>query len=176
MVALVGDAEIGEKINKIIARLAEENELRGVEHSGSSRVRLVNKATLELAVRPGSLSGQRKKVYQEWLRVQLKSRIEPSIDKWQTVVGVGAPQWGVKRMKTKWGSCNTDARRIWLNLELAKKPPECLGYIIVHELAHLLERTHNDRFIAIMDHCMPKWRSYRRELNQNPLAHEDWEY
>ena len=150
--------------------------LRVVEQPGAGRVRLVNKATLELAVRPGSSSGQREKVYQEWLRVQLKSRIDPSIDKWRTVVGVEAPQWGVKRMKTKWGSCNTDARRIWLNLELATKPPKCLEYVIVHELAHLLERNHNDRFITIMDRCMPKWRLHRKELNSRSLAHEDWQY
>jgi hypothetical protein len=79
-------------------------------------------------------------------------------------------------MKTKWGTCNITARRIWLNLELAKKPVRCLEYIIVHELVHLLERNHNDRFKELMDQFMPQWKQYREELNHTPLAHETWEY
>ena len=79
-------------------------------------------------------------------------------------------------MKTKWGSCNADAGRIWLNLELAKKPMRCIEYILVHEMIHLLERRHNDRFVAYMDKFMPNWRSRRRELNRFPVAHEDWVY
>ena len=79
-------------------------------------------------------------------------------------------------MKTKWGTCNPTARRIWLNLELAKKREQCLEYVVVHELVHLLERHHNDRFIAIMDKVMPQWRLLRSELNAAPLAHETWNY
>lgn len=150
--------------------------IRVVEHAKAGQVRIVNSSTLELAVRPGTSAEQRAKVMQRWLREQLKSQIGPLIEKWQAVVGVEVAEWGVKRMKTKWGSCNIEARRIWINLELAKKPLECLEYIIVHELAHLLERNHNDRFIAIMDRCMPKWRSVRDLLNSAPLAHESWSY
>ena len=150
--------------------------LRVVEHDQPGQVRVASKATLELSVRPGSTTEQRERVLQQWLRDELKKHIPPLIEKWQTVVGVEAADWGVKRMKTKWGSCNIEARRIWINLELAKKPVECLEYIIVHELAHLLERNHNDRFIAIMDRCMPKWRSVRDLLNSAPLAHETWSY
>ena len=91
-------------------------------------------------------------------------------------VGVQVADWGVKRMKTKWGTCTIKARRIWLNLELIKKPPSCLEYIIVHEMVHLLERLHNERFVAYMDKFMPQWRLFREELNQAPLAHETWEY
>jgi predicted metal-dependent hydrolase len=79
-------------------------------------------------------------------------------------------------MKTRWGTCNEQARRIWLNLELVKKPPQCLEYIVVHEMVHLLERHHNERFVAYMDEFMPQWRLFRDELNQAPLAHETWEY
>ena len=78
-------------------------------------------------------------------------------------------------MKTKWGTCNIGARRIWLNLELAKKPVRCLEYIIVHELVHLLERNHNDRFKGLMDQFLPQWRVYKVDLNQMPLGHEEWE-
>ena len=79
-------------------------------------------------------------------------------------------------MKTKWGTCNIQARRIWLNLELIKKPVHCLEYIIVHEMIHLLERHHNEHFIAYMHRFMPLWQYYREELNQAPLGHESWEY
>ena len=77
-------------------------------------------------------------------------------------------------MKTKWGSCNAEARRIWFNLELAKKPAPCLDYLIVHELTHLIERRHNDRFLALMDRHLPNWRQHRQELNAAPLAAESW--
>ncbi len=79
-------------------------------------------------------------------------------------------------MKTRWGTCNIEAGRVWLNLELAKKPAHCLEYVLVHEMVHLLERRHNERFTAHMDRVMPQWRSYREELNRAPLVHEEWEY
>ena len=96
--------------------------------------------------------------------------------KWQAVLGVKIAHCGIKRMKTKWGSCNAEAGRIWLNLELAKKPVRCLEYIVVHELAHLVERHHNERFMAIMDQHLPQWRLHRQELNSAPLAHDSWTY
>jgi predicted metal-dependent hydrolase len=79
-------------------------------------------------------------------------------------------------MKTKWGACNVAAGRIWLNLELAKKPVQCLEYIVVHEMMHLLERHHNDRFISLMDRYLPHWRLHRQALNSAPLAHDTWSY
>jgi predicted metal-dependent hydrolase len=84
--------------------------------------------------------------------------------------------WGIKKMKTKWGSCNPTAQRVWINLELAKKPELCLEYIVVHELVHLLERNHTDRFMVLMDGFMPDWRSRRALLNSGVLAHDVWEY
>jgi hypothetical protein len=91
-------------------------------------------------------------------------------------LGVKCADWRIKRMKTKWGACGVQARRVWLNLELAKKPPACLDYILAHELCHLLERRHTDRFTALMDEHLPRWRSRRQELNAAPLAHESWEH
>lgn len=82
----------------------------------------------------------------------------------------------IRKMKTRWGSCNTEARRIWLNLELVKKPPLCLEYVLVHELVHLLERHHNDRFCKLMDGLIPKWRLHHEELKRAPLGHVDWDY
>ena len=90
--------------------------------------------------------------------------------------GMDASQYKDYVMKTCWGTCNRAARRIWLNLELVKKPVSCVEYILVHEMVHLVERSHNDRFRALMDRLMPQWRVYRDELNRAPLAHEDWHY
>ena len=106
----------------------------------------------------------------------LRERIPDLLAKWEPIVGVQSESCRIKRMKTRWGSCNIKAKRIWLNLELAKKPPACLEYVLVHELVHLLERLHNDRFRAYMDEFMPQWCLYREELNQSPLAHEEGEY
>ena len=118
----------------------------------------------------------KEKLLQKWYRQQLKSQLANVIAKWEKIVGVKCQEFGVKRMRTKWGSCNRDAKRIWLNLELAKKPVSCLEYIVVHELVHFHERNHNDRFNKFMDQYMPKWRHHRKELNSLPVRHEDWRY
>lgn len=117
-----------------------------------------------------------KTLLQQWYRRLLREQIPNLRAKWEPVIGVQVASCGIKRMKTKWGACNIEERRIWLNLELAKKPPACLEYILVHEMVHLLERHHNDRFRAYMDDFLPPWRLHREELNRAPLAHEDWEY
>ena len=98
------------------------------------------------------------------------------IAKWEPLIGVTVNDWGIKKMRTRWGTCNPRARRIWLNLELAKKPPECLEYIVVHEMVHIIERRHTDNFKALMESFMPSWRLYRDVLNEAPLVHESWGY
>ena len=148
--------------------------LRVVECDEPTSVSLPNSSTMELIIRPKSTIEQRIKVIQNWQRKELKACVEPLIPKWEKIVGVKTNDWGVKRMKTKWGSCNIEAKRIWLNLELGKKPVECTEYIILHELNHLLVRNHNDRFVANMDRFMPKWRTTRDLLNSMPLADEVW--
>jgi len=145
-------------------------------HDAPPQVVVRNKTTLDLFVREGSDAAKRERVLQEWYRQQLKAAIPPLIARWEPIIGVKVAQWRVKRMKTRWGTCNEQARRIWLNLELVKKPPQCLEYIVVHEMVHLLERHHNERFVAYMDEFMPQWRLFRDELNQAPLAHETWDY
>ena len=135
-----------------------------------------NNTTLNLYVLERSNREQRGRVLSAWYRERLKEQIPPLIKKWEDVVGVQVADWRVKQMKTKWGACSIEPRRIWLNLELAKKPVQCLEYIIVHEMAHLLERHHNDRFTELMDGLMPQWRLYRAELNRSPLSHETWSY
>jgi predicted metal-dependent hydrolase len=98
------------------------------------------------------------------------------IAKWEDLIKVKVTRFFVQRMKTKWGSCNYHASSIRLNTDLAKKPKECLEYIIVHEMTHLLEPTHNARFTALMDKFMPKWQFYRKQLNRLPVSHEKWGY
>ncbi len=156
--------------------LGHRYRLRVVEHSGAGRVVLRNKSCIDLYVRAKTSTKQREQVLQRWYRERLKASIPPFLEKWQPVLGVQVADWGVKKMKTKWGTSSIDARRIWLNLELAKKPAQCLEYIIVHEMVHLLERHHNERFIALMDKYLPNWRARRDELNHAPLVHETWSY
>ncbi len=156
--------------------LGQRYRLRVLSHDGMPKVVVRGKNAIELHVRPGTTSERRRQVLQDWYRQQLRQIIPPLLSIWQEALDVQVTEWRIKKMKTKWGSCNCKARRIWLNLELIKKPPHCLDYIIVHELAHLIERLHNDRFISIMDQHMPHWRLHRQELNSAPLVHETWEY
>lgn len=147
-----------------------------IEHNGPPAVRLPNNTTMELRVRPGSDREVREAVLHRWYRHQLRAELPALVAKWQPRVGVIVNDVRIKKMKTRWGSCNAGAGRIWLNLELVKKPPSCLAYILVHEMIHFLERHHNERFRALMDALMPQWRLYKDELNRAPLAHETWRY
>ena len=147
--------------------------MKVVEADGPSRVVLRNNV-LELHVPMGADTERRERVMSQWYRRELRASAAPLVDKWSGRLGVDVDEVRIKRMRTKWGSCNPQAKRVWLNLELAKKPPHCLEYVVVHELVHLLEKSHNATFQALMDEHMPQWRLYRDELNRKPLAHEDW--
>ncbi|MES2027044.1 MAG: SprT family zinc-dependent metalloprotease [Pseudomonadota bacterium] len=155
--------------------LGRRYRLRITEHQGAGKIILRNKTTIDLQIRPNTNAEQREEILFRWYREQLKTLIPSLLEKWQPILGVKLNAWGVKKMKTKWGSCNIEASRIWINLELAKKPTQCLEYIVVHELTHLLERHHNDHFIALMDRYMPLWQQARAELKRSPLGHENWE-
>ncbi len=148
--------------------------LRVLEHNGPNCVSRNGSSELTMRVRPGVDRDKREQLLNDWYRRHMKSLMPGLISEWQPIMDVWVADWGIKKMKTRWGSCNVRDRRIWLNLELAKKPPHCLEYVLVHEMAHLLERHHNDRFRELMDQFMPQWRLYRDELNQAPLAHEEW--
>ena len=129
-----------------------------------------------LRVRPGTNENKRQAIVEEWCREQLKQAVPRLIAKWEPKVGVKVARVFVQKMKTKCGSCNPDTGSIRLNTNLAKKPPQCLEYIVVHELVHLLERQHNDRFTALMDKNLAHWRQLRKLLNAAPLGHEAWSY
>lgn len=154
--------------------LGQRYRLDVIEHDGPAVVTLPNNTTLELRVRPGTSKEKREAVLNQWYRQRLREQIPQLIAKWEQEIGVKVAECRIKKMKTRWGTCNIEARRIWLNLELAKKPASCLECILVHEMVHLLERHHNDRFHDYMDQFMPQWRLHRDELNRSPRAHEDW--
>ncbi len=129
-----------------------------------------------LSVRPGADRGQRQEILERWYREQIRSKVPKLIERWEKHLGVKVERFFIQRMKTRWGSCNPATASIRLNTDLAKKPDQCLEYIVVHEMMHLLEPTHNARFIALLDRYMPQWQDRRQLLNRLPVRHEDWEY
>lgn len=150
--------------------------LQVIQHTGSNTVKVKGHKTIQLLVKPNTTTESKANLIKEWYRQELKKQLPELIAKWEKVIGVKCNDWGVKHMRTKWGACNVDEKRIWLNLELAKKPLICLEYIVVHELVHLLERNHNEKFVAYMNTFMPKWKHHREELNKLPVVHWDWGY
>lgn len=149
--------------------------LKVTERDAAPQVEL--RATkLLLQVRPGTDEPTRDAIIAAWYRQTLREAVQPLLDTWERRLKVSVAGFYIQHMKTKWGSCNAAARTIRLNTELAKKPRECLEYIVVHELAHLRERTHGARFVAIMDRVLPTWRGTRDLLNRLPARHERWTY
>ena len=131
---------------------------------------------LHLHVRPGTDRARCEDVLDGWYRQQVREAVPALLAKWEPLLRVRASRVFLQRMKTKWGSCTPRSGYIRLNTDLAKKPPECLEYIVVHELVHLLEPTHNERFSALMDLYLPNWQHLRKQLNRLPVRHEDWSY
>ncbi|MDI9778671.1 SprT family zinc-dependent metalloprotease [Pseudomonas putida] len=133
-------------------------------------------SVLVLQIRPGSDEARREALLESWYRQQLRAKLPALLGKWQPLMRVNARRILVQRMKTRWGGCNPSTGNIRLNTELAKKPPECLEYVLIHELVHLIEPTHNNRFLALMDKFMPHWRQIKDELNRLPVRHEEWDH
>ena len=131
---------------------------------------------LVVRLRPKMPRSKKREVLDAFYREELRKAVPPLITKWERLMGVKVDRFFVQRMKTKWGSCNPNSDSIRLNAELAKKPRECLEYIVVHEMTHLSEPTHNQRFVRLMDQFMPKWRFLRDTLNSLPVRHETWDY
>jgi hypothetical protein len=149
--------------------------LQVVEKNEPPRIAL-SAQRLTLTVRPATTMERRQEIIDEWYRIQLRNVAGELVAKWEPILGVKVEKCFVQRMKTKWGSCSRTTSAIRLNTELAKKPQECAEYIIVHEMAHLIEPNHGPRFIELMNRAMPMWPQYRRQLNQLPLRHEHWLY
>lgn len=154
--------------------LGRRYRLNLIPHEGASRISFRNSRTLDFRILAKSDASEREKTFLNWSRRELRKAAAPLIEKWAPLAKVPVPLWGIRRMKTKWGTCNAKAGRIWLNLELIKKPIHCLEYVIVHEMVHFRVRHHDERFIALMDELLPRWSSIRDELNAAPLGHENW--
>jgi predicted metal-dependent hydrolase len=152
---------------RYLMKVVEANQPASVELAHSRMI---------LRVRPGTNAVKRKAILEEWQREELRKAVPPLIEKWERLMDVQVRRFFVQRMKTKWGSCNHRAGSIRLNTDLVRKPRECLEYIVVHEMVHVLESTHNARFMALMDQFMPKWQSHRDALNRLPVRHESWNY
>jgi predicted metal-dependent hydrolase len=149
--------------------------LKMVERDGSPNIELRH-SKMVFQIRSTESTDRRQEILDQWYRFQIKEAVQPLIAKWEPVMGVKVDRVFVRRMKTKWGSCSRSSASIRLNTDLAKKPKECLEYIVVHEMAHLIEPTHNRRFIELMNRLMSHWRFYRQLLNQLPVRHENWRY
>lgn len=149
--------------------------LKVIEKDTAPEIELKHNKLL-LQIRPATSDGRKQEILEAWYREQLKKAVPLLIAKWEALMGVKVERIFVQRMKTKWGSCSPVSKSIRFNTDLAKKPPECLEYIVVHEMTHLLEPTHNSRFILHMDQFIPKWRLYKEELNRLPVRHESWGY
>ena len=147
-----------------------------VEGNEKQQVIQKNIKTLELHIRPDASHLKAEQLMDAFYRNELKSIISVLIEKWEPILKVQVSDWQVKKMRTRWGTCNHEKGRILINLELAKKPPHCIEYILVHEMVHLLERTHNEHFIELMDSFLPNWRALKHELNSLPVSHADWNY
>lgn len=149
--------------------------LKVVREHAAPQVELKHRKMI-LRVGPGANDETMEAVVERWYREQIKTAVPDLMAKWEPMIGVNVGRVFVRKMKTKWGSCNPGASSIRLNTDLAKKPRECLEYIVVHEMVHLLEPTHNARFVSLMDRLMPQWRIRREQLNRLPVRHEEWAY
>ncbi|NQT45880.1 MAG: M48 family metallopeptidase [Candidatus Omnitrophica bacterium] len=149
--------------------------LRVIEHDAPPKV-TIKHDTMEMCVRPKTGLQKRQGILDEWYRHNLKEIIPGIISRYEKTMKITVNEFGIKKMRTRWGTCSRIPKRIWLNLELAKKPKEYIEYIVVHEMIHLLERRHNERFVAFMDQFLAKWRFYKEGLNRIPLRHENWSY
>lgn len=149
--------------------------LKRIEKDAAPLIELKH-SRLVLRVRPGTDETRSQEILEAWYREQIRVAVPDLIAKWEPVIRVKVGRVFVQRMKTRWGSCNPATRSIRLNTDLAKKPPECLEYILVHEMAHFIEPTHNARFVALMDVLLPAWQNLRKRLNELPVRHEEWGY
>ncbi len=128
---------------------------------------LLQDNTIELFVKEKATKEQKERILNAWYREQLKRIIPQYIEKWEKIMKVQASGFGIKKMKTRWGTCNVRTKKIWLNLQLAKKSLPCIEYVVVHELVHLLEPSHNKRFVAFMNQFLPDWKTYQGELHSS---------
>jgi len=147
--------------------------LKVVERPGRAHIE-PDGERLVLYVPAGTATEKRRECLDRWYREQVRHQLPALIAEWEDRLDVSVPKWTIRRMKTKWGSCNRESRHLSFNVELAKKHPDCLEYVVVHEITHYFERGHGSRFVELMDSHLPDWRSRKETLNNSPLAHAEW--
>lgn len=135
---------------------------------------ITGKKQMDMFVGPVTSLAERNKIMEKFYRQELRKELDCKIKKWEEKLGVYTNEVKIKKMKTKWGSANIKDRRVWFNLELAKKSQKCLSYVVLHELTHLIERHHNKHFKEIITSMMPNWKLYREELNNLISGDEEW--
>jgi predicted metal-dependent hydrolase len=148
----------------------ENYRLEVIHKNGRSKVHLKSEQIIQLTIKSDASKADRQRAIDNFYRAELKKRIPKLVEKYQPIIGKQVHEWRIKKMKTRWGSCNIRARRIWLNLELAKHSPECLEYVVVHEMTHLLERYHNRTFYGYLDKFLPDWRKPRDKLKRSSFS------
>ena len=145
-----------------------------INTDSAPKVEIARKARINLYVKPETSREKRERIMDDFYRSELKKRIPRLSGKWEKITKIHPNESRIKKMKTKWGTCSQKHQRIWINLELAKKPLHCLEYIIVHEMTHLIEKNHTSEFRRLMDSFMPQWTQYKEELNLSPLGFSKW--
>lgn len=155
--------------------LGQPYRLRVEKTTGKAEILLKGKDTMLLKIEPKASVERKERVLTEWYRTQLKELLASLIPKWQKKIGVEPKHLRIQHMKTRWGTCNSESERILLNLELIKKPIECIEYVLVHEWLHLIEPSHNENFTKLLTKHFPKWKHTKEELNLFILSHEHWE-
>lgn len=152
--------------------------LNVIYHTGAGRIEVRDDSNLDMYIREGSDVEQRERVVVEWYRELLHDLVQPLVDKWQEIMGIEIGEWRVRRMKTMWGSCTVEDRRVWINLELTKKPPHCLEYVVAREMSHLLgnesDAENEEQLTMYLDRFLPDWRSCRDDLLEEPVDHKEW--
>ena len=145
-----------------------------IETNSSPKVEIKRKAHITMYIKPGTSGEKREKIMDNFYRSELKKQIPILANKWEKITKIKVKEFRIKKMKTKWGSCSQKNKRIWINLELAKKPLHCLEYIMVYEITHLIEKNHTAKFRMTLDSFMPQWTQYKEELNKSALGYSKW--
>lgn len=156
--------------------LGDRYRLNIINSEQAPKVEIKRKTHIDLHVKPGTSTEKRQEILDNFYREELKKIVPSMLAQWQNKIGINVKEVNIKKMKTKWGTCNAEDGRIWLNLELAKNPKYCMEYVLVHEMVHFLEKTHSDRFFNIMDTHMPQWPQHRDELNNSVLGFFNWDH
>lgn len=139
-----------------------------IRESEKSKI-VLKHTTIDLYSKQNATIDAKKKILYNWYRKELKLQLSSLCQQYASIMNLNSPEFGIRTMKTKWGSCTTENKKLWFNIELAKKPIDCIEYIVVHEMVHLLERNHNKNFIILMDKYLPNWRTQKKILNELPI-------